>query len=119
MINFFGLKGRPIDELETNLRKYLGIPSNVDAIEEEHSSDELGLTFELTGIDQLYVVATATKLIGITLCVDCFGEDVTSPDSDYQSFSLKLNEDEARDLLSDIEAKLPEFRCRAKTQDDN
>ncbi|WP_299776030.1 hypothetical protein [uncultured Tateyamaria sp.] len=119
MTNFFGLDGSPIEELETNLRKYLGIPSSVKKIEEEHSQDELGLTFKLTRIDQLYVVATAKELIGIFLWVDYFGEDDRNPVSIYESFGLKLTEDQARDLLSDIETKLPELRSRAIARNDN
>lgn len=113
---FFGLKGRPIEELEDNLRKHLGIPPNVEPVEEEHAEDKLGLTFELRGSDQVNIIATSTRIISIALLIEVFDEDAADDVDDdevFQSFRASLTEEEARDLFSDIEAKLPEFRARA------
>ncbi|WP_170409344.1 hypothetical protein [Ruegeria atlantica] len=117
MTVFFGQKGRPINELESNLRKHLGIPASIEVVEEEYAGEELGLTFDLAGSsNQLNIVATANKLISIALWVSVFeGDDDANEDAEeaYNSYGTLLSENEARELLSDIEVNLPVFRSRA------
>ncbi|WP_170566286.1 hypothetical protein [Ruegeria atlantica] len=114
MTVFFGQKGRPINELESNLRKHLGIPASIEVVEEEYAGEELGLTFDLAGSsNQLNIVATANKLISIALWVSVFEGDDEDAEEVYNSYGTMLSEDEARELLSDIEVNLPVFRSRA------
>ena len=101
-----------IDELEANLRTYLGIPSIVGMVEKKGIGEKLGLSFELDNYDKIDIFVTSGKISHIDF-VGYFNEDSKDPD-DFEIQTVSLSEEEARELFSNMKDKIPYFRTRAQ-----
>ena len=107
------MNGNRFEEFDANLRKYLGIPPTVEVVEREDTGIEIDLTFEIEGEDRRFV-ATAAKITIIQFRGYLHDEENDDELGDFETYSLVHSEKEARELLFDIEEKVPYFGSKAQ-----